>query len=116
MSALNVVSCCLLVLVCVAFDERCIYPVCAHTLEKIQFLCCVGVVFDPGPMVYGICYCPLSRKDDMKALKVAGKPTIIHGGCGFKSGFQDKHKSVFCLIRFKDSNRSRERKPLPKTG
>lgn len=30
------------------------------------------VVCDAGPMVYGICFCPISKKDDMKNLKVAG--------------------------------------------
>ena len=27
----------------------------------------------PGPMVYGICFCPVSRKEQLKDLKVAGR-------------------------------------------
>lgn len=26
----------------------------------------------PGPMVYGICFCPISKKQELKDLKVAG--------------------------------------------
>lgn len=33
----------------------------------------VCVVCDPGPMVYGICFCPVSKKEELKGLKVAGK-------------------------------------------
>ena len=29
----------------------------------------------PGPMVYGICFCPVSRKEQLKDLKVAGRPS-----------------------------------------
>lgn len=31
----------------------------------------------PGPMVYGICFCPISRKEELKDLKVAGKERCI---------------------------------------
>ncbi len=34
---------------------------------SINLICCIS-----GPMVYGICFCPVSRKEDMKNLKVAG--------------------------------------------
>lgn len=27
----------------------------------------------PGPMVYGICFCPISKKDELRNLKVAGE-------------------------------------------
>lgn len=33
--------------------------------------------FIPGPMVYGICFCPISRKEELKDLKVAGKERCI---------------------------------------
>lgn len=33
----------------------------------------VGPPLSPGPMVYAICYCPLSRLTDLEALKVAGE-------------------------------------------
>lgn len=37
----------------------------------------------PGPMVYAICYCPLSRLADLEALKVAGEPEV--GVWGWRS-------------------------------
>lgn len=37
-----------------------------HTIHKFMS-------FIPGPMVYGICFCPISRKEELKDLKVAGK-------------------------------------------
>lgn len=36
------------------------------------FLLCIS-----GPMVYGICFCPVSRKKELKDLKVAGKKSSI---------------------------------------
>lgn len=36
----------------------------------------VGSPLPPGPMVYAICYCPLSRLTDLEALKVAGEPDV----------------------------------------
>lgn len=32
--------------------------------------------FNAGPMVYGICYCPISKKEDLKNLKVADSKTL----------------------------------------
>lgn len=29
-----------------------------------------------GPMVYGICYCPVSRLEELQALKVAGNSGV----------------------------------------
>lgn len=36
-----------------------------------------------GPMVYAICYCPMSRLADLEALKVAGEPLVYVWGRGF---------------------------------
>lgn len=33
---------------------------------------------DPGPMVYGICFCPVSKKEQLKDLKVAGNPVGLY--------------------------------------
>uniref|UniRef100_A0A671RMF4 Ribonuclease n=1 Tax=Sinocyclocheilus anshuiensis TaxID=1608454 RepID=A0A671RMF4_9TELE len=43
--------------------------------------CCLGIDEAGrgpvlGPMVYGICFCPVSRKEDLKNLKVAEQNTI----------------------------------------
>uniref|UniRef100_A0A087Y3R5 Ribonuclease n=1 Tax=Poecilia formosa TaxID=48698 RepID=A0A087Y3R5_POEFO len=45
--------------------------------------CCLGVdeagrgpVLDSGPMVYGICFCPVSKKEELKDLKVADSKTL----------------------------------------
>lgn len=46
---------------------------------------------DPGPMVYGICFCPVSKKEELKNLKVAGNPV----GHNSADGSQEECCSVF---------------------
>lgn len=44
-------------------------------------MCCSCVPVCPsGPMVYGICYCPVSKKEDLKNLKVAGNLNCRYHG------------------------------------
>lgn len=38
----------------------------------------VFVFCDPGPMVYGICFCPVSKKQELKDSKVAGNAFCLH--------------------------------------
>lgn len=38
---------------------------------------CLFVFSDLGPMVYGICFCPVSKKEELKDLKVAGNPFYL---------------------------------------
>lgn len=71
---------------------------------SINLICCIS-----GPMVYGICFCPVSRKEDMKNLKVAGwlqsKSWQEFRFCG--------NLQYFCrMFRLKDADGGREREPV----
>lgn len=44
----------------------------------------LGILYIIGPMVYGTCFCPLSKKDDLERMKMAGVNCITaltHGSC-----------------------------------
>lgn len=47
-----------------------------------------------GPMVYAICYCPLSRLADLEALKVAGEPVqnVCTLGSWVCAGGQERYR------------------------
>lgn len=40
-------------------------------------LCANVSFYVAGPMVYGICFCPVSKKEELKDLKVAGNPVLM---------------------------------------
>lgn len=46
----------------------CMLFLVSYLPQHLTFVLCY-----PGPMVYGICFCPISKKDELKNLKVAGK-------------------------------------------
>lgn len=79
-------------------------PFCDWKNWSINLICCIS-----GPMVYGICFCPVSRKEDMKNLKVAGwlqsKSWQEFRFCG--------NLQYFChMFRLKDADGGREREPV----
>lgn len=49
------------------------YDKCIVLLVSLPFLHFNFTLCSPGPMVYGICFCPISKKDEVKNLKVAGR-------------------------------------------
>jgi len=57
-----------------AYEFRSVGKVYLHSSIKLP--CSIhthsAFVCDSGPMVYGICFCPVSKKEELKDLKVAG--------------------------------------------
>ncbi len=70
---------------------------------SIHLTCCIS-----GPMVYGICFCPVSRKEDLKNSKVAG---WLQSNSWVKIRWKSAAFSRM-LFRLKDADGGREREPV----